>query len=338
MQPLDLRDDHRLCRHPCGIVGRQAGGDLLQVLEPHGDMKPIQDRRSDDAGIGKNAAKARATIGEGGHRRVLGSADGIEVAADQLLDVGIGADDSAENLAATRRRFDIADPHLKMPLTIRTAADKGRIQAHHDRRRRRSRPGRRTIPQRLAGSQGVAAQGLMVLAGVDREHLLQHLSGRPVGHQGGAMRLKLIQFRGRPTMRRPADTSLDPATRGTAKPRKPHRDLAEKRRYATLPVILHMANRAAARAGRPPSSVVPGLPGDDRLLQAGQQPLRIGQGQTQISDIAEIGGPHDLHHVRAMSLAPSPGFHHPHNPGHPSTPGHKQQTQKISLDAIHPHS
>ena len=125
MQPLDLRDDHRLCRHPCGIVGRQAGGDLLQVLEPHGDMKPIQDRRSDDAGIGKNAAKARATIGEGGHRRVLGSADGIEVAADQLLDVGIGADDSAENLAATRRRFDIADPHLKMPLTIRTAADKG---------------------------------------------------------------------------------------------------------------------------------------------------------------------------------------------------------------------
>ena len=32
VQPLDLGDDHRLRRHPCRIIGRQAAGDLLEVL------------------------------------------------------------------------------------------------------------------------------------------------------------------------------------------------------------------------------------------------------------------------------------------------------------------
>src|ERR1700751_354446 len=215
-----------------------------------------------------------------------------------------------------------------MPARIPTAANEGRIQAPHNRRRRLPRPGCRTILQRLTGSQGVAAQGLMVLSGVDREHLLQHLSGRPVAHQGAEMRLKLIQLRGRLVVRWPADTSLDPATRGTAKSRKPHRDPAEKRRYAALPVVLHMANLAAARAGRPPSSVVPGLLGDEGLLEAGQQKLRIGQGQTQIDDIAEIGGPDDLHNVRALSLALGPGFHQPQNPRHAPTLGQKNRHEK----------
>src|ERR1700753_2091543 len=88
------------------------------ALQPHGDMKPIQDRRYDAAGIGENAAKARATIGEGGQRRVLGSADGVKVLADQLRDVCIGSDDGAENLAATGRRFDISDPYLTVPLAL----------------------------------------------------------------------------------------------------------------------------------------------------------------------------------------------------------------------------
>ena len=69
------------------------------------------------------------------------------------------------------------------------------------------------------------------------------------------------------------------------------------------------------------SRVIPGLCGDDRLLEAGQQPLRIGHGQTQIGDITEIGGSDDLHDIRARALTFSAGFHHPHNPGHPSTPG-----------------
>src|ERR1700761_7395499 len=83
--------------------------------------------------------------------------------------------------------------------------------------------------------------------------------------------------------------------------------------------------------------MVPGLPGDDRLLEAGQQPLRIDQGQTQIGDIAEISRPDDLHDIRARSLTFSPGFHHPHNPGHPSTPSQRSDV-KIPLGAYTPNS
>jgi hypothetical protein len=79
-QPLNLLDDYRLRRHPCRIIGRQAAGDLLQVLEPPGDMKP--DMKPTRIGGPTTPASARmprspGTIDEGGHRRVLGSADGV---------------------------------------------------------------------------------------------------------------------------------------------------------------------------------------------------------------------------------------------------------------------
>ena len=151
------------------------------------------------------------------------------------------------------------------------------------------------------------------------------------------MRLKLIQFRCRPAMRWPADASLDRATRGTAKSGKPHRDLAEKRRDRMVPVVLHVANAATASAIRPPDGVAPGLRGDDLLLEACQQLLPFGQGQTQIGDIAEIIGPIDLHDVRALPLTFSPGFHQPHNPSHASTPGQRTDA-KIPLWRSHPQS
>ena len=72
--------------------------------------------------------------------------------------------------------------------------------------------------------------------------------------------------------------------------------------------------------------MVPGLLGDERLFEACQQKLRIGQGQTQIDDIAEIGGPDDLHDIRALSLALGPlDFTQPQNPRHASTPGQKNR-------------
>src|ERR1700759_3627641 len=97
--------------------------------------------------------------------------------------------------------------------------------------------------------------------------------------------------------------------------------MAEKRPYRMVPVVLHTAYAAAASASRPPNSVVPGLCGDDLLLQAGQQQLRFGQGQTQIGAIAEIIGPVDLKDVCRLPLALSADWHQPHNPGHASTPG-----------------
>ena len=65
--------------------------------------------------------------------------------------------DGAEDLTATGRRFDVADPHLQMPLALRTAADEGRSQGHHDRRRRCFRLGQGAIPKCLADLQGMAA-------------------------------------------------------------------------------------------------------------------------------------------------------------------------------------
>src|SRR3954470_13836994 len=78
-----------------------------------------------DAGLGETAAQAGAAVGEGGQYRVFASPDGVEAAADQHFDVGIGFGDGAENLSAASRRFDIADPHLQMPLVRLTTADEG---------------------------------------------------------------------------------------------------------------------------------------------------------------------------------------------------------------------
>src|SRR6202162_630051 len=124
-------------------------------------MKPVEDWRPGDAGISENASEPRTTVGEGGQRRVLGSADGIEVPADQHLDIGVGSRDGAKNLATARLRFDIADPYLQMPLPVLTAPDEGRIHRDHDCRRGRSGSDRGTIPKRLALSQGMAAARLM---------------------------------------------------------------------------------------------------------------------------------------------------------------------------------
>jgi hypothetical protein len=194
VQRLDLRDDHRLRRHPRRLINRQGAGDLLEVLKPHTDVEPVKNRRRGDAGIGENTpdprlaipsdfagrnlgqVSPRTIVGEGGHRRVLGAPNGVEFVADQRFDRRIGFRDGAEYLPATGLRFDIADPHLQMPLPILTAADEGRVQGDHDRRRRRFRLDRATLNKSLTGLQGMAAQGLRVLRGVQREHLLHQVS------------------------------------------------------------------------------------------------------------------------------------------------------------------
>src|SRR5271166_3664876 len=51
LDALDLRDNHRLRRHPCRVIRRQTAGCLLQVLQPHGDVEPVEHRRLGDTGI-----------------------------------------------------------------------------------------------------------------------------------------------------------------------------------------------------------------------------------------------------------------------------------------------
>ena len=122
---LDLRDDHRLRRPSRQVLVRQHAGDLLQVLQPHGDVEPVEHRRRGDAGVGQDAPEPGTAVGEGGQRRVPGPADGVEGAADQRPNVCVGLRDCAENLSSAGLCFDIADPDLEVPLAVLAAADEG---------------------------------------------------------------------------------------------------------------------------------------------------------------------------------------------------------------------
>jgi hypothetical protein len=217
---------------------------------------------------------------EGCQHRVVGSPDGVEAAADQYLDVRISFGDGAKNLSPASLRFNIADPHLEMPLAVLAAADEGRIQSHRDRRCRRLRPHRGLIPKFPTDFQGVTTQSFRVVPGADREHLPQHVSRHPIGHQSREMRLKLIQLRRRSAMRRPIMAGFVSAAPGTAKSGKPHRDLAEKCRDRTAPIVFHVANIATAPAVRSPNRVTFGLRRNDLLLQTTQHQLPFGQGQS----------------------------------------------------------
>src|SRR5437660_12152253 len=97
----------------------------------------------------------------------------------------------------------------------------------------------------------------------------------------------------------------------TAKSGQPHPDLAEQCRDRMSPIVLHATNEATASAIRSPNGVVPGLRGNDLLLETRQQQLPFGQGQTQTGDIAEIIGPGDRHDVDGLLLTVGPGFHQP---------------------------
>ena len=85
-----------------------------------------QDRRLGDTGSSQDRPQARAAVGETGQRRDLGSANRVELPANQRHEVGIGAGHSPEDLPTASLGFDVADPNLQMPLAILAAANEGR--------------------------------------------------------------------------------------------------------------------------------------------------------------------------------------------------------------------
>ena len=60
----------------------------------------------------------------------------------------------------------------------------------------------------------------------------------------------------------------------------------------------------------------PGLRGDDLPLDAGQEPLALGQGQAQGGQIGEVVGPGDPHDVGAAFFPFSSDAHQLHDPDH----------------------
>ncbi len=120
---------------------------------------------------------------------MLGAPDSVKVPVDQYLQVRFGFGDGTENLPSTEFRFDIADTHFKMPLHILATPDEGRIQGHHDCGCRYFWPRRCALTEGLADSQGMTPQGLRMLRGVNRKHLLQKISRGSIGHECREMRL-----------------------------------------------------------------------------------------------------------------------------------------------------
>src|SRR3954452_6838359 len=123
-QALDLLDDHRLCGRALRTIARQASGNLRQVLQPHGDVEPVEYRKPRDARVEKNAPQPETAVSKRRQRCALGPPDRIEAAADQACEIRVGLRHGAEGLPSSARRLDIADPDLEVPLAGLAAADK----------------------------------------------------------------------------------------------------------------------------------------------------------------------------------------------------------------------
>jgi hypothetical protein len=95
------------------------------MVQPHGDVKPVEERRLGDAGLDQDRAQPGAAIGERRQLGILGLADLLEAAPDQRLDCGVCFRDRGENLPAAVRRLDISKADFEMPLAVLTAPDEG---------------------------------------------------------------------------------------------------------------------------------------------------------------------------------------------------------------------
>jgi hypothetical protein len=86
-----------------------------------------------------------------------------------------------------------------------------------------------------------------------------------------------------------------------------------------IPVVFHATSETTASAIRSPNGVIPGLRGNDLLLQTRQQQLSFGQGQPQMGDLNEIIRPVDRHNVDGLFLTLGSSFHQSYNPSHAPT-------------------
>src|SRR4051812_3351924 len=104
-----------------------------------------------------------------------------------------------------------------------------------------------------------------------------------------------------------------------------------------IPIVLYTTNRATAAAIRSANGMIPGLRGNDLLLESRQQPLPLSQGQPQIGDLSQIIRPGDRRDVDGLFLTVSAGFHQPHHPSHALTPDPRSDA-KLPLRRPHPQS
>jgi hypothetical protein len=125
VQAVNFRDDHCLGVLPLRGVDRQGAGCRLGMLQPHGDVKPVEARRLGDAGLDQDRAQPGTAIGEGSQLGISRLADIDKAALDQYLDRSVGSGDGGEDLTAAVRRLDIAKADFEMPLVLLAAPDEG---------------------------------------------------------------------------------------------------------------------------------------------------------------------------------------------------------------------
>jgi hypothetical protein len=124
-QALDLFDDHCLCGRALRTLGRQASSNLRQLLQPHGNVEPVEYRKPRDASVEKNAPQPETAVGKRRQRCALGPPDYIKAAADQACEIRVGLRYGAEDLPSSARRLDIADPNLQLPLASLATPNEG---------------------------------------------------------------------------------------------------------------------------------------------------------------------------------------------------------------------
>jgi hypothetical protein len=299
-------------------------------------VEPVGDRSLADTGSGQDRLQALTTVGECGHCRGGGSADRLKASPDQRRDVRISLRDSTEYLPPTIGRLDIADANFEVSFSIVAAADERRVQGDGNRRRRGWRLDCGGVTKLPTKFKRMGTQGLVTLPRLHRQQMDEYASGDAIGHEGRKMRPQLVQFRRRPTMRRPADTTLGVTAAGAAKSREPHRHRAEQRRNLMNPPVLDVAPATAGRAVRPNQRMVLGLRGDHRPLHPCQKLLRLGQCQAQVRDIAKIAGPTDLQHVDIQYRVIRSRLDQTQNPSHPRSSQPTTIRPVISLPSSYP--
>src|SRR3954463_2263954 len=114
-QALNLLDDHRLRGRALRTIGQQASGNLRQVPQPHGDMKPVEDRKPLDASVERNAPQPGTAVGKRRQHCALGPPDRIEAAADQACEIRVGLRHGAEDLPLAVSTLPIRTSRCRWP-------------------------------------------------------------------------------------------------------------------------------------------------------------------------------------------------------------------------------
>ena len=123
--PFQIRQCRRSISVTITALACSRSGMSIGMLQPHGDVEPVEVRRRRDAGIDQDRAQPGTAIGEGGDPGLLYLTNLGKAALDQHRNRGVGFGDRGKDLPGSTRCLDIAEPDFQMALVLLAAADEG---------------------------------------------------------------------------------------------------------------------------------------------------------------------------------------------------------------------